>query len=461
MRRIMKKLFLVVILAATVISTTGIPITKTQAATASKVTLDKSSMIIGIGKLNAKTLKATVTGSKKTLIFESSNKKVATVTQNGKVTGVSKGEAVITCRIKDTKAKADCKITVRELVKTITMDEPYINFNKKGEKFQIKVSIAPTNATVKKVTYTSANNKVAKVNSKGLVTAVGPGSTTISVKATDGSNKALLIKVKYIDGKYDAPAGFDANRKDVAKGKTTEITYYSSVTNSNRPALVYTPAGYSKDKKYNVCYLLHGGGCDEYQWNSYSVGSILENLYADKSADVKDMILVMPNCNINESVDGSTDRTMNFENDLVNCLMPYIEKNYSVATGREHTALCGLSMGGGLTASIGLDRIDLFGYLAILSAAPSDRVAKYTENLEDETHKLYPPKVIWVSTGSADTLVAGSIQSMRNEFEKPEVQKYFKDNNTIYTFYEMPTTVSHSDPEWRNGFYNFAKLIFK
>lgn len=450
-----------VILTAMVITTSGIPAAGIQAAAASKVTLDKSSLIIGIGKLNAKTLKATVTGSKKELVFESSNKKVATVTQSGRVTGVSVGNAVITCKIKGTTAKAQCKVTVRNLVKTISMDDPYITFHKKGETYQIKYDIAPSNATVKKVTFTSGNTKVAKVNSKGLVTAVGPGSTNITVKATDGSNKALLVKVKFMDGKYDTPAGFDADRKGVAHGKTTEISYYSSVTDSYRPALVYTPAGYSKDKKYNVCYLLHGGGCDQYQWQSYHVGNILENLYADKKADVKDMILVMPNCNIDESVDGSTDRTMNFENDLVNCLMPYIEKNYSVATGRDHTALCGLSMGGGLTASIGLHRTDLFAYLAMLSAAGSDMVNEYTTNLNDEMHKLYPLKVLWLSIGSADARIEDFLTNYKAAFEKPEVQKYFKENNTIYAFYEMPTTISHSYPEWNNGFYNFAQMIFK
>lgn len=50
------------------------------------------------------------------------------------------------------------------------------------------------------------------------------------------------------------PQGYDQERSNTAKGKVTEITYQSKATNSNRTALVYTPPGYSPDKKYAVCY---------------------------------------------------------------------------------------------------------------------------------------------------------------------------------------------------------------
>lgn len=62
------------------------------------------------------------------------------------------------------------------------------------------------------------------------------------------------------------PQGYDQERSNTAKGKVTEITYQSKATNSNRTALVYTPPGYSPDKKYAVCYILHGIDGNSSHW---------------------------------------------------------------------------------------------------------------------------------------------------------------------------------------------------
>lgn len=68
----------------------------------------------------------------------------------------------------------------------------------------------------------------------------------------------------------------------------------------------------------------------------------------------------------------------NFINDLRECLMPYMEENYSIAAGRENTAICGLSMGGRESLYIGLNMLDTFGYIAALS--PGYGVFGYTAN---------------------------------------------------------------------------------
>jgi len=142
--------------------------------------------------------------------------------------------------------------------------------------------------------------------------------------------------------------------------------------------------------------------------------------------------------------------------------MPYIAKNYSVYTGREHTAIAGLSMGGRETCNIGLKRTDLFAYMGMFSPAPtSDAVTNFTAVLNDERHIKYPPKVIWLSVGSADTVAGASTDSIKAALEKDDVQNYFEENSVNYVYYKMPTTVSHSSPEWQNGLYNFAQMIFK
>src|SRR5258705_5035360 len=90
------------------------------------------------------------------------------------------------------------------------------------------------------------------------------------------------------------PEGFDAE-KSVPHGKVEKLTYPSKTLGFDRPVVVYTPPGYSKDMKYPVLYLLHGSGDDETGWNiKGAANNILANLYADKDAKMTPMNVVMP-----------------------------------------------------------------------------------------------------------------------------------------------------------------------
>ena len=92
-----------------------------------------------------------------------------------------------------------------------------------------------------------------------------------------------------------APAGFDARRDGIERGKIETVEYDSKTVGIKRKMTVYTPPGYSKDKKYPVLYLLHGIGDDETGLDRAQARptTILDNLYADKKA--VPMIVVMPN----------------------------------------------------------------------------------------------------------------------------------------------------------------------
>lgn len=435
-----------------------------QAAAENKVILNKTNLVVGIGQEYAIKLKATVQGSVKDVTFSTGNSKVATVNKKGVVTGITEGVTKITCTIKGTVIKAVCKITVRRFVDSIDTGDTYINFYNARETYQIKTTILPKNTTLKKVTYSTEDKSVATVNSKGLVTAVGVGSTKIIVKTMDGSGASTVLDVKYVSGSYDTPLGF-TSKKNIKHGKVDEITYSSSFTGTDRIALVYTPPGYTKNKKYNVLYLLHGMGCSQSQWCEIGADYILDNLYSE--GKISDMIVVMPYCYAMKQ--GEDIATMNglkpyndFEYDLEDCLMPYIEKNYSILTGREHTAIAGLSMGGSQTCNIGLKRTDLFAYIGMFSpAATSDVKTNFTSVLEDEIHSQNPPKVIWLSVGSSDIVSGDSTHAIKKELEKESVQEYLNQNGIKYAFYEMPTIASHGSPEWQNGLYNFTQMIFK
>src|SRR6476620_7053676 len=55
----------------------------------------------------------------------------------------------------------------------------------------------------------------------------------------------------------DPPAGIDVERADVPHGKLEMVSYESKSVGTTRRMNVYTPPGYSPDKKYPVLYLLH------------------------------------------------------------------------------------------------------------------------------------------------------------------------------------------------------------
>ena len=65
----------------------------------------------------------------------------------------------------------------------------------------------------------------------------------------------------------DPPAGIDKKRDGIPHGKLEMIEYDSKTVGTKRKMQVYTPPGYSTDKKYPVLYLLHGIGGDETVWH--------------------------------------------------------------------------------------------------------------------------------------------------------------------------------------------------
>src|SRR5208282_1402684 len=86
------------------------------------------------------------------------------------------------------------------------------------------------------------------------------------------------------------PQGFDRVREDIEKGKLERVDYDATAVGAGlkRWMEVYTPPGYSKDKKYPVLFLLHGiGGNEISEWNTGqgAAHTILDNLLADKKIE--------------------------------------------------------------------------------------------------------------------------------------------------------------------------------
>ncbi len=181
----------------------------------------------------------------------------------------------------------------------------------------------------------------------------------------------------------DPPAGFRDRRDSIQHGVMTTVQYDSQTLGTRRQMVVYTPVGYSTDRKYPVLYLLHGIGGNDREWQrACRTDNVLDNLIADGT--IQPMIVVFPNGNANVTANaggegGARGAGMGggrggpgggfggwgkpFEDDLIKDIIPYIESHYSVYADREHRALAGLSMGGGQSLNIGMYNINTFAYV--------------------------------------------------------------------------------------------------
>ena len=145
-----------------------------------------------VGKGSTLSLTATVSpasASDTSLTWTSSNKKVATVDQNGKVKGVKKGTATITVKTANGQT-AECKITVSE-----------VTLNAKSFPLQVKKSTTALEATVSArgdsvKSWKSSNTKIVTVNSRGKITAKKTGTAKITVTTKSGATATCTVKVQ-------------------------------------------------------------------------------------------------------------------------------------------------------------------------------------------------------------------------------------------------------------------------
>ena len=156
------------------------------------VGLNKTELALEVGKTG--TLEAKVEPSdatNKNVTWSSSNPEVATV-DNGVVTAVSAGEAIITVTTEDGAKTATCKVTVNAPqtvpVTGVTLDKAELTLEK-GSTGTLKATVEPQNATNNTVTWSSSNPEFATV-ANGTVTAVSAGTATITVTTADGNHKA-------------------------------------------------------------------------------------------------------------------------------------------------------------------------------------------------------------------------------------------------------------------------------
>ncbi|WP_456238989.1 PVC-type heme-binding CxxCH protein [Rubripirellula reticaptiva] len=247
------------------------------------------------------------------------------------------------------------------------------------------------------------------------------------------------------------PEGFKSER-DVPHGKLEMIEYESKTVGTTRKLNVYTPPGYTTDKKYPVLYLLHGIGGDETEWQRFSSPNlILDNLIADGKA--VPMIVVMPNgrAQKNDRAEGnvmaSAPAFAVFEKDLLNDVIPAIESKYSVDTSREKRAIAGLSMGGGQSFNFGLGNLDTFAWVGPFSAAPNTMPAE--ELIPDVAAAKAKLKLLWISCGNKDGLIRIS----------QNVHQFLKQKGIDHVWHVDGH--GHDPQHWSSSLYWFTQSVFQ
>ena len=157
------------------------------------VKLNKSETSLLVG--GNETLTATVLpedATNQNVTWKSDKPEIATVDANGKVTAVKVGEATITVTTEDGGKTATCKVTVKAAtvaVTGVTLNKATLSLIA-GASETLTATVAPADATNKKVTWKSSDAAVATVDTNGKVTAVKAGEATITVTTEDGGKTA-------------------------------------------------------------------------------------------------------------------------------------------------------------------------------------------------------------------------------------------------------------------------------
>lgn len=401
---------------------------------AKKTKLKKTKISVYEGK--AETISILGKKAKHKYTFASKNKKIAKVSAKGKITGVKAGKTKIV--VKDSyrqKGKKKVK-TLGTVAVTVRAKEA-------------TPSAAPVSATPPAAAQTQAAMPPVQTQASTPEPTAVPTETPVVI--------ANLWPDEWSDD-YEPPVRYNRQESNVEYGEMKEISYYSTTTGKDRKANVLLPAGYTEEKQYPVIYLLHGIAGDHNEWST-NPKRVLGNLIA--SGEIKEVIAVMPNVRARENDAGGPSDTYspehsaafnNFLNDLRDNLMPYMKENYSIAEGRENTAIAGLSMGGRTALYIGLKMPETFGYIGAFEPAPG--VLGEGGLFTDDEFKLpdeYNGKtVILIQKGKKDSVVSDNPLNYHNTFTK---------NGTKHEYFEVD--FPHSMDAWANGLYNFAKRIFQ
>lgn len=228
-----------ILMSVSLIATYSCKKEKDKSVAVTEVRLNKASVTLVEG--DTEELMATVmpeNATDKGIEWKSSDESVATVSQAGLVTAIKEGSSAITVITNDGGFKATCDVTVNKKVIAVTsvvLGNTELTLVE-GEEEKLAVAVTPENATDKSVVWESGNESVATVSQEGLVTAVGEGKATITVKTNDGGFSAsceVTVKKKVIAVTGVKLSAASMTLREGDKGTLTATVEPANATNKN------------------------------------------------------------------------------------------------------------------------------------------------------------------------------------------------------------------------------------
>ncbi|HXT72169.1 MAG TPA: alpha/beta hydrolase-fold protein [Vicinamibacterales bacterium] len=290
---------------------------------------------------------------------------------------------------------------------------------------------------------------------------LGPLAPDIYMAVCLVDGQQLVAGFAHIVG--PTPEAWDPRK--VPHGAVTKRWYDSRSLGVARSVYIYTPPDYDRgNATYPVLYLLHGSGGVESSWINDGVANvILDNLIADGKA--KPMIVVMPFGHPEASVRIGTVPTFarrdlgEFSRDLLDEVMPMVERLYRVKRDADARAIAGLSMGGNQARQIGLGRMDLFHYVATFSGSmgviggtvSADSIRQtFAPNFDAPEETNATLRLLWASAGTEETNLLASHKLLTTLLDNHRIR---------YTFMTYPG--GHTWHVWRRSLRDVVPLLFQ
>jgi enterochelin esterase-like enzyme len=290
--------------------------------------------------------------------------------------------------------------------------------------------------------------------------------TVDGVRLTDPNN--AQVKIGYVTTTTtslltvpgDKPAFYDV--QDVPHGEIRTLLYKSKSNGVTRELTVYLPPGYdeARGRRYPVLYLLHGFANDHHSWHRYGrANDILDNLLAQRA--LEPFLVVMPlgygGAHVNGDGTGIAPAAGErgdialYERDLLEDVIPMIDRKYRTMADRKHRAIVGFSMGGGQAGRIGLKHLEGFSTVGIMSAGMAGGAD--TEPMKTlaadaaKANKLID--LLWIACGTDDAALKGA-KTLHQALEQAGIE---------HTYLE--TEGAHHWRVWRRYLRDLAPLLFK
>ena len=266
---------------------------------------------------------------------------------------------------------------------------------------------------------------------------------------------------KYQDSVSYHPAVDDYFKQPANHGTVIREDYTG--INGNKTMYVYVPYGYDESKKYNVFYLMHGGGENEntcFNNDDINIDIMLDNMIAN--GDIEPMIVVTPT--FNKSPDGAGD----IWNEMRKTIIPYVENKYAtyakstseedLKASRYHRAYGGFSMGAGSTWNMFINNLDICAYYMPLSGHCWGGASAITNAIDKFGFKKNE-YFVFAATGSED-VAYGNMVPLLNSLKNDSHFTYTSDFSKGNLFFLVAQGNVHYWPQVRHYIYDALPYFF-